>query len=306
MSKSVISRILRLVGVAVVLAGLGGGGWWLYSSRQGPDPVNKKLPASTARKKAQQHQEPVGYVGAVVAHHTVDLSAKYGGLLQRVHVRLGDSVASKQKIATLDAKSVQHELARARAVLVAARAGSRKASIQLQDARDRYNRRVSAAGTFSKEVLSTARSKTQLARVRRSEALAGVAQGEALISNLNEKLHSAEIRAPFAGKVAAIYQQPGTNVGAGQPIVRLITAHDMWVRFAIPKQNLSRVKAHATITARLKSVGASLEGTIKHIAPEIDPASQMIFVEAQLVVPQKWSGRIPAGTMARVFVTDKK
>jgi RND family efflux transporter MFP subunit len=241
----------------------------------------------------------------VVAHHTVDLSAKYGGLLERVHVRLGDTVVSKQKIATLDDASVKHELSRARAALAAARASSRKAAIQAKDAKNRYRRRVKAAGTFSKEVLSTARSQAELARVRRAEAMAGVAQGAATISNLNEKLQSAIIRAPFSGKVAAIYQKPGTNVGAGQPIVRIITANDMWVRFAVPREDLARVKVHGAVTARVKVVGASLEGVIKHVSPEIDPASQMIFVEAQLVVPKTWSGRIPAGATARVSMADK-
>ncbi len=305
MRQPLLQRIARLLGVLLALAGLGGGAYWLHTNRADLRPDGKAEPAPEPTGEVRGADGPGAFVGAVVAHHTVDLSAKYGGLLERVHVRLGDTVVSKQKIATLDDASVKHEISRAKAALAAARASSRKAAIQAKAAKNRYRRRVKAAGTFSKEVLSTARSQAELARVRRAEAMAGVAQGAATISNLNEKLQSAVIRAPFAGKVAAIYQKPGTNVGAGQPIVRLITANDMWVRFAVPRKDLAQVKVHGAVTVKVQVVGANLQGVIKHVAPEIDPASQMIFVEAQLVVPKRWSGRIPAGAMARISMADK-
>jgi RND family efflux transporter MFP subunit len=250
--------------------------------------------------------ETRGHVGAIVARETVDIAAEYGGLLMAVNVQLGDRVQKDQLIATLDAKSFEHALAAAKAGLLAAHASTKEAELKLQAAKDRYHRRSSAAGTYSEEDLATALSNQKLAGVQKTTASAQVAQEAANILMLREKLSGAAIRAPFEGKVAAIYNQPGSNLKPGQPIVRLITADDMWVRFAIPREKVAAMTRGTNVRVVVENVTHPLVAQVMHVAPEVEPASQMVFVEGRL---EGLSGGRPAhlqiGSMARVFLDSK-
>lgn len=244
-----------------------------------------------------------GFVGAIVARQTVDLSTLNGGKLDKVHVQLGVRVTRGQIIASLDAKSIEHQLDGARAAMLAASANRHKASLQLRDAVQQYKRRTEAAGTYSKETLSTSRTKKQLAAVDRASAHASVASQAAQVSNLNEMLRSATIRAPFAGKIAAIYHQPGTLLKPGQPIARIIASDDLWVRFAVPKDQIGQINVERRVKVKGEGTRQPLTARVRFVAPEVEPASQMIFVEAKLdPIPVQVKKKVHIGDLAHVFL----
>ena len=51
---------------------------------------------------------------------------------------------------------------------------------------------------------------------------------------------------------------------------------------------------------RTPSLGAELDATVRTISPEVDVASRMLVVEAELAVSAEWRGRLPAGLAVRV------
>ncbi|MFH1130383.1 MAG: efflux RND transporter periplasmic adaptor subunit [Pseudomonadota bacterium] len=292
-------------GILVFSFLIGVGAWILIhnlGSRLTPTPLPAKTAPSPspAQTKSGPGETSDSFVGTIVARENVEISPKYGGQIEAVHVRLGDLVSANQKIVSLDKKSLIHELASAKASLLAMKADKNQASIKFDEAKNRYSRRASAAETFSKEELATALSEQRLAQASVESAEAAVTKQVTQISILEERLQSTMLRAPFNGTVAAIYLQTGAYVNPGQPVVRILTSEDMWIRFAVPKTLAATLKINTSIIVRPEKVAAIITGLVKNISPEVEPASQMVFVEGKLSIAYQVRHRIQSGTKARV------
>jgi len=100
------------------------------------------------------------------------------------------------------------------------------------------------------------------------------------VSQLGQQTADAEIRAPFDGIVTARYLDPGAHVTSTTPIVRIISASDLFVRFAV---SVERARALRVGRPVLVTGGAApIHGAIEKVAPEIDAASRMVVVEARV------------------------
>jgi membrane fusion protein (multidrug efflux system) len=98
------------------------------------------------------------------------------------------------------------------------------------------------------------------------------------------------------------YVDPGGIVGTNTPIVRLISANDFIVRFAVPESQVAAVAIGARVRVVVRSQQrAWLHGIVDKVAPEIDAASRMLFLEAHLAGTDAGAATL-SGEMARVSV----
>lgn len=222
-----------------------------------------------------------GYLGVLVPRQATSVAAAAGGRLEAVFVRPGDRLQRGQVIARLDAAALSRELDQMRASLAETQAAERQAVLALADAESRQKRRLSIPESFSKEDLAQAEIQKQQAEAALESARARVSGERARVRQTEIALAESEIRAPFPGTVAERYLDPGATVGAGTPIVRLVSEGGLMVRFAVPQVEAKSLRLEEPIVASAADLG-ELRGTIERIAPEIDPASRMIFVEARL------------------------
>src|SRR5262249_4311750 len=158
------------------------------------------------------------------------------GRIRSVDVRLGDRVVRGQRLATLDANAVEHEQAAARAGLRAAEADADRAEVEVAQAGDRLRRVEKLAGVTPEVEIADARFQRRTALAHRSLARASVEVARARLEQAAAAVRDAEIRAPFDGAVADRYVDAGAAVAPGTPIVRVITADDLRVRFAVPER----------------------------------------------------------------------
>jgi RND family efflux transporter MFP subunit len=243
---------------------------------------------------------PAEYLGVIVAEQAVDVAANLDGRLADVLVRIGDRVERDAPIATLDLRTLESDLAVARAEVKAARAMEAQAKLQLSDAQARLERSAKLGALIPAADLDAARHEQKLAATRLDSARAGVAEATARVAKLEVSRTDARVRAPFAGVVAARYLDPGALVHATTPIVRLISADTLRVRFAIPEDDARGLSAGTRVRARVPSAGITIAGTVESVAPEVDPAARMIFAEARLDPPAPPAAHPPAGVVARV------
>ncbi len=201
--------------------------------------------------------------------------------MEAVFVRPGDRLQKGQPIARLDSAALARELDQMRASLREALAAERQASLSLADADSRQKRRLSIPESFSKEDLAQAEIQKQQAEAALESARARVSGERARVRVTEIAVGESEIRAPFAGTVAERYLDPGATVGAGSPIVRLVSEGGVMIRFAVPQADAKTLRLNEPIVASAADLG-ELAGTIERIAPEIDPASRMVFVEARV------------------------
>ena len=113
-------------------------------------------------------------------------------------------------------------------------------------------------------------------------------------------IQSAEqIRSRFLIIVWQAERQRGSGARLRR-LVRLISAGQFMIRFAVPPEAAAAIRKGAGVVVSLDSLPPSLSGRVSQVAPRIDTASQMIFVEADLEVPPGILERLQDGLPGRV------
>jgi RND family efflux transporter MFP subunit len=258
---------------------------------------------SVARPTTAPPSEPAPgkdapFTGVVLATESVDVAARADGRVAEVYVRLGDTVRRGEKLAALEVRALDRERAMARASVDGAHADVEKARVDLAEADERLGRRRAAAAlpipAVSGEDLSSAEFRSRQLGLTVTAAEARLAERKAELARLDQQRDDAVLRAPFDGAVAARYADPGASVTRGAPIVRLI-GRDARVRFAAPEDRAAALHAGDEVTVTVDE--ARLRAVVEKIAPELDAAARMVFVEARLASP---GGSALAGRLAHV------
>jgi membrane fusion protein, multidrug efflux system len=277
--------------------------WWCALLVVGcqPSPGPPAPPPDPAPRPAVTVEAARDYVGLVVTDQTVELTPRLAGRVANVTVRLGDGVKAGQVVAALDIRALQADLEAARAALRAARADVERMRLELAEAHEKSGRTNKLKEFVSQEELSGASYREKLAEARLGRARADVASAEARVRQEEVAVADAEIRAPFDGVVAARYVDPGASVTPAVPIVRIIASNRLLVRFALPEDQARSLRPGDPVRVGVDTLGASFEGTVRRVSPEVDAAARLVFAEAQLVVPGEWQGKVPAGVAARVY-----
>ena len=199
------------LGAAVVVALLGAGGWWLWSSR----PVAVQTAAATAPGGAAG---PAGAVlqatGYVTPRRRATVSTQITGTLTQVLIEEGDHVEKGQVLARLEDSALRAGLGAARANLASARAQVVTAQAQLAQAQADARRQdeLVASGMVTKQAAEQARTAvaTGAAQLdgRRREADAA----NAALTQAQVNFDYTVVRAPFTGVVTEKAAQVGEIV----------------------------------------------------------------------------------------------
>jgi RND family efflux transporter MFP subunit len=245
-----------------------------------------------------------GYVAVIAARDAADVATELGGLLAAVHVQLGDPVQAGQLIATIDDRIAREDLAVAVAAQRATQAARDSARVEVEETASRLEteRALAAQGTTARAELDRATFAHEKARAALQRAEAALAEQSARASQLRARVTSARIEAPYAGTVSVRYLDAGATVAPGTPIIRLIASDELWVKFAVPSEDAADIRPGAPVVVEIESAGVTVDAVVRHVAPELEPASQMIIAEAELARDgqAQGAGIIKAGQAARV------
>ena len=308
-----------IVALLLLAAGLG---FIALSLARGGKPQTHSLGTAKAQPVAasspdHNSEQPVGlinpasssseFLGVTIAREAIEVAAPSEGRLEAVYVNLGDQLKLGGRIARLNSDSISQQLTMAQASLLAAEADERRTQLALAEAEGRSSRRqtLAAEGLLSREEVVTAELQVKMAVTNLDAAKARIAEQQARVAQIKDSLNNAELRAPFAGTVAARLANPGTTVHPGAPIISLIREDDLWIRFAAPPERLASFSIGSVINIKIEAFSSGTSGTtavILHVAPAADPVSQLIFVEARLRIPAAWHGRIKPGLIAKCSV----
>jgi len=241
-----------------------------------------------------------GYLGVVLARQAVVVQAETDGRLGSVGVRVGDRVTKGMELARLVTEDLVQSRIVAESTLQAARADAQKASVELENARGRYERRQSASDLFSAEDLANVKAQVEEGVTAVASAKARVVQEEAHARQIDFRLARATLRSPIDGRVATRFLDPGAVVAQGTRVLRIISSQDFLLRFAVPPERSNALRAGQAVRVKLDTLPVTLSGLISNVAPQIDTASQMVFVEASLDVPGDWATRLQDGLVVHV------
>jgi RND family efflux transporter MFP subunit len=243
-------------------------------------------PAPAPLVKKKEAAEKAGYIGVLVPHESVEVAAPFTTKIDKILVKLGDAVKKGDTIARLDPKSIQQEINVAKAAYRTAGVAAGAASSKLKSLGDGLKSGVVSQVEYD------------AARFDAAKAGAAVEQEKARIQQLEAKLKDLTIVAPISGSVALRHFDDGARVSEGQSLVRIISAGQPFVKFAIPSKDSRKLAVGDAIEIKIENGAANVNGVVKQVAPAIDPIAQMTIAEADLVDPP---ADLQAGTTCHVL-----
>jgi HlyD family secretion protein len=238
--------------------------------------------------------------GTVQARVPVTISARLTSTVVDVAVDVGDVVRPGQLLVTLEGRDLaaRHAAVRRQQESIArqvdaAAAAVAKAIADLDLARARARR---DADLHAKGFLSVASLDVSVAGARASEAALQSAEAtraarQADLAGLAEELAIARaqvgytrLTAPMAGHVVQRLVEPGSTVGPGTPILRLVDPTTLWVGTRVDEAMVERIAVGQAATIRLRS-GSVLAGRVERIALQSDAATRELEVHVAFAAP---------------------
>jgi RND family efflux transporter MFP subunit len=267
--------------------------------RQNPtsDPGPADPPRSNGAVHAPNstHREDVRFTAVISARHIANVSAQVEGTLKTVAVRLGESVAVGDVLATIDNRMPRQAAAAARAIADMRKAAARAALARARHSAAELDRglKLQGSGLVSEQALETLRSAHADAQAEIVQAQAASREALALLAQAQRSLEWTVVRAPVAGTIALRFVDPGNQVHRDEALVRIVADDAPWIRFGMPARERDLVGVGDAITF------VSVDGTLRtpaevvHIAPDVDPLSELVLAEGsftQHLLPSLYPG----------------
>ena len=103
------------------------------------------------------------------------------------------------------------------------------------------------------------------------------------VQNIRATIAKKTIRAPFSGRLGIRQVNLGQTLREGDPIVTLQTMDPIFVDFALPQQQLSRLRSGQPVRVTCDAIpGLTSTGKVTAINPLVDPDTRNIKLEATL------------------------
>jgi len=235
-------------------------------------------------------------VSGTIEVDEVHVGSRYGGRVQRISAREGDSLTNGQIIAELDAAELPARRDRVAAQLAELEAGPRKEEIaaakadweaQLADlalARTNASRsqelfaRNTISATERDQTVSRANLLEKTAAAAKSRydlLLAGtrpeqIAQARADLAELETQIKEMKVSAPSDCTLEVLSVKVGDVLGPNQPVATLLLPH-IWVRVFVPATWLARIKVGDAAKVRVDGYpGRDFSGVVEQVAREAE------------------------------------
>lgn len=287
---TLLKAVIFIVLMAAITAGLLAAAS-LLRSKEGPkiatiEPQPLAVSVSPVEYLTELDIEEL-FTGIAEARRTSRLGFQTGGRIERIDVRVGDTVKAGQTIARLDTRGLSAQLASARAVVEEARTSHQLAL----DTAERQ-RQLQAQGHVSAQRVEefVAQATTAMARVEAARAQA---------DTLRVQIDLASITAPYDGMIVARFADEGAIAGPGQAILELVEAGDLEARIGVAARIVPQLVPGDTYT--LEAETGPVDAVLRSVTGVVD-ASQRT-VAAVFEVPA--SSGVPAGSLVRLKMQRK-
>jgi RND family efflux transporter MFP subunit len=241
------------------------------ASAAGGPPVSVTTFAATRRDFAVV----VRATGSVAPLSTVEVKSQVASVVTQVHVKEGQFVRAGDPLFTLDARSDEANLGKARAQLARDQATLADARRQLERSRDLLARNFISQGAVD----------TAQANVDAQQA--AIQADQAAIDAVRVSLGYARVTAPSAGRVGAINVFTGSSVAPGGAALVTITQLDpIAVAFALPQRHVGDALrllegGGGRVVATLPEGRGERSGRLQFVDSQIDAASGTVRVKAR-------------------------
>jgi RND family efflux transporter MFP subunit len=250
-------------------------------------PANRPaLTVTTAHPASTRLPLRLAANGNVAAWQEAVIGSESNGLrLREVRVNVGDVVKKGQVLAVFDPDVVNADLAQASAALQEAEANAAAAQSDARRARA-----LQSSGAMSEQEV------TRYITAERT-AVARVASARATQSQQQLRLKYTQVVAPDSGIVSARSATVGAVAGVGTELFRMIRQGRLEWRAEVTASELPRMKPGLKAQVNAAS-GATVTGTVRKVAPTVDPQSRVALVYVDLPPSLAADAPLKAGMFA--------
>lgn len=228
-----------------------------------PVKVVEIAPAATTRE--------LSYSGAVRARSEAPAGFRVGGKIVDRQVDIGDRVIAGDVLARIDATDYELSLASARASLLAAERQVETADFALKRADQLFKQQV------------TAKAQLEQAQLTYNQAVAARNSARATLSQAENQVGYAALKADRDGIVTAVHADAGQVVAAGTPVVTVAVDGEKEVSIAVPEGDVFAFSPGKAVEVSLWSNdNLALKGTVREVAGSANSASRTFAVRVSL------------------------
>jgi RND family efflux transporter MFP subunit len=260
-------------------------------SRAGEETAPRGLAVRTATVETRDLPEAVVLTGTLEPRSQVQVVAEVQARLQRVLREEGSRVGRGEVLAVLDDTDYRLSNDRARAALAVAEANRAHAQAE----KERADSLLKTGGITDRDHLA--------AQVQQQVAEASLAQARAEVAIAGQALARTQVRAPFAGRVAKRFPDPGAMLAPGAPLFTLVDDSVFEFRASVASKDWAKVKAGAAAELAIDALGgARVEGRIARVEPLVDERSRSFRVVVEVPGRADLVGGLFARAVVRVGV----
>jgi len=221
--------------------------------------------------------------GNIAAWQEASIGTEANGLrLAEVRVNVGDVVKRGQVLATFAPETMQVDLLQTRAALAEAEATLADAAANAERAQS-----LRATGALSEATINQYVTAERTARARLEAQRAAVKARELRVTQT-------AVVAPDDGVISSRSATVGAVLPAGQELFRMIRQGRLEWRAEVAAADLARIQP-GTRAVVVPASGTPIEGSVRMVAPTVDPQTRLAIVYVDLPSP----GGARAGMFAR-------
>jgi RND family efflux transporter MFP subunit len=221
------------------------------------------LAVRTATVEKRDLPEDVVLTGTLRPRAQVQVVAEVAARLVSVAHGEGARVANGDVLALLDDTDYRLANDRARAALAVAEANRAHAQAE----KERADNLLKTGGITDRDHLS--------AQVALQVADASLAQTKAEVAIAGQQLARTTVRAPFAGRVAKRFPDPGSMMAAGTPLFTLVDDSVLEFEAQVASRDLAKVRPGIPVQLSIDALpDARIEGRVARVEPLVDERSR--------------------------------
>lgn len=205
---------------------------------------------------------------------TAHVVPKLAGVVTAVHAELGQSVRRGELLAVVASSALSEQ----RSELLSAQKRLALANTTLERERKLWQDKISAEQDYlqARQAQNEAEIALQNARQKLSVLGAGAANGTQL-----------ELRAPFAGVVMEKHLALGEAVKEDANVFTISDLSTVWADFAVPPQDLNRVRVGEAVIVRAAAFEAQASGNISYVGALLGEQTRTAKARVALANPER-------------------
>lgn len=251
-----MSRKLLLL-IIIVIAGYAA--FTLFGRDEKPKATEstESLAVSVVQPAEKTLHQRISATGMLIPREEIAVLTELSGVrVKELFVDVGDSVKKGQKLAVLDAESLELQ--------------ARQLEAEYQKARDEYARiePIKDSGAVSKLSVAEKRSAMEAAKARVEDAKLAVRR--------------ATITASQAGVIYERRAMLGQLVNASEPLFRIAQGSQIEAQLKVPEADMAQVRLKQPVTLSVTGSDQEWQGTVRLIAPQIDANTRTASVRVAI------------------------